>query len=145
MNFTKIVLRIISITSVIMWLYSCNSKPINIKLDYPIIKDQISNTNVPVGDTLHLIFLQGFNSDILTIRENGKEIFKKKIEENVPFSGIYSFIKKENSIYQISINNKQTEPFKFDAKYDCVVISWDNQKEELNFEHWIWDKMPGFE
>ena len=145
MNFIKATLRIISITCAIMWLYSCNSKPINIKLDYPIIKDQISNTNVPVGDTLHLIFLQGFNSDILTIRENREEIFKNRIEEELPFSDIYSLIKKENSIYEISINNKKTNPFKFDPKYDCVVISWDNQKEELSFEYWIWDKMPGFD
>lgn len=79
------------------------------------------------------------------IRENGEELFKKKIEDKVPFSDIYSLIKKENSIYEIWINNKRTKPFKFDPKYDCVVISWDNQTDELNFEYWLWDKIPGFD
>ena len=41
-----------------MWLYSCESKPINIKSDYPTIEDQISNLNISFGDTIHLVFLQ---------------------------------------------------------------------------------------
>ena len=136
-----------TITIIVLSLFfdSCNSSSIRIKHDYPIYKDQISNIETPTGDTIHLIFFQEFNSDLVSIKRNGIEIFEKRIESKLPISDTFNLINEEKSVFEFFINNKKSELVELDPHYDCVVITWNAQKEELIFEYWIWNQISGFE
>jgi hypothetical protein len=127
------------------WFYSCDFNLIKIRHEYPVHKDQISNIETPIGDTIHLIFFQEFNSDVVSIKKDGIEIFKKRIESKLPVCDTFNLINDKNSVFEFSINDKKSEPFELDSHYNCVVISWNAQKKELTVEYWIWSQMPGFE
>jgi hypothetical protein len=99
------------------------------------------------NDTIHLIFHYGFNGDIVTIKLNGKEIYKKELRyiNPMPTTGDFDFRREKENLIQIYINRKKTKEFKFDNRYDCGVIVWNAERNELTLEYDKWDEMAGFD
>lgn len=63
----------------------------------------------------------------------------------MPTTGEFDFRREKESLIQIYINGKKTNVFKLDNRYDCGVIIWDAQKNELNWEYDNLEGMVGFD
>ena len=129
---------------------SCDSKPIKMNFDYPTYKSDRKLSHLDrttKNDTVHLIFHYGFNGDIVTIKLNGKKIYKKEFKyiNAMPTTGDFEFRREKETFIQIYINRKKTKEFKFDNRYDCGVIDWDAQKNELTLEYDNLGEMAGFD
>jgi len=129
---------------------SCDSKPIKLNFEYPTYKSnrKLSRLDKTTkNDTVHLIFHYGFNGDIVTIKLNGTEIYKKELRyiNTMPTTGDFDFRREKENLIQIYINRKKTKEFKFDNRYDCGVIVWNAERNELTLEYDKWDEMAGFD
>ena len=124
---------------------SCDYKPIKINFEYPTYRTNLKSSHLDTT-TIHLFFWYEFNSEIVKIKLNGKEIYKKELlDNNMPCTADFDFKKEKKNLVQIYINGKKTEEFEFDNKYDCGVIIWNSQKNELNLTYEILDGMVGFD
>jgi hypothetical protein len=129
---------------------SCDSKSIRINFEYPTNKHNrnLSHSNkTNKNDTVHLIFHYGFNDDIVKIKLNGIEIYKKKLKyiNAMPTTGDFEFKREKESLIQIYINQKKTKEFNFDKRYDCGIIIWDEKTNELSLEYDNLEEMVGFD
>ena len=140
---------IISLFSCVYFI-SCDSKPIKINFEYPTYKSNIKLSHLDTTtnkDSFLIIFHYGFNYDNVAIKLNGKEIFKKELKyiNPMPTTGEFDIRREKESLIQIYINGKKTNVFKLDNRYDCGVIIWDAQKNELNWEYDNLEGMAGFD
>jgi len=146
----KLTLQILILLFSCACVISCDSKPIKLNFEYPTYKSnrKLSHLDKTTkNDTIHLIFHYGFNGDIVTIKLNGKEIYKKELRyiNPMPTTGDFDFRREEENLIQIYINRKKTKEFKFDNRYDCGVIVWNAERNELTLEYDKWDEMAGFD
>ena len=96
--------------------------------DYPTYKSdrKLSHFDrTTKNDTVHLIFHYGFNGDIVTIKLNGKKIYKKEFKyiNAMPTTGDFEFRREKETFIQIYINRKKTKEFKFDNNTGDILGS----------------------
>ena len=146
----KITLQILISLFYCTCFISCDSQPIKINFEYPTYKSYQKSSHLGTktkNNTVHLTFHYGFNSDIVMIELNGKEIYRKKLKyiNPMPIIGSFDFRREKENLIQIYINGKRTNVFKFDKRFDCGVIDWDTKKKELTLEYDNLEEMAGFD
>jgi hypothetical protein len=94
-----------------------------------------------------MVFHYEFNSDLVRVILNEKEIFHKRLKyiHGMPITASFEFRKEPENCIQIFINNKKTKQFIFDNRFDCGVITWNAETSNLTIEYDMQKEMAGFD
>ena len=146
-KYILLILIVIGLLFCFLWF---NSKPICLVFNYSkhkITTDKYQKYSSVPRDTILLIFHYGFNSDLVKVVLNGKEIYHKRLKyiDGMPITSSFEFRREPENSIQIFINNQKTNQFEFDNRFDCGVITWNAETSNLTIEYDMQKEMAGFD